>query len=470
MTPSGSGNDSHRKRRWPTYVLSSKVGLPLAALLLAVSGIMAYRESRLRGLPDIGHPFDLEEFYAIDVPAEENAWPDYEAAFSLAIPAPPSGHQEVDTTLDQGWHMATPFVRQWLEDNRPALQRWRSGTEKAACLRVHPREISIESIILPYSESETLLHLSRLEALREEAEGEAWRAWGWHRALFRFSRHRGMYDMVIERQIGMGCHACLLQPIARWAAHQSLTAEELQAAFADVRDAFRLTAPQSIGLKYHYLYECDAMNHLNEWHEWFDGLAHLDAGLTIPSAAELYVTNQPEIMRRLLQHQIANVLPHCDKLPRDRPPSASDVLYFRTVAATDHRLLPSAQFMERVDRFPVSKIVLARSWRAADYLREQAFQAALEVTLAAEWYRRVHGKLPEDLSQLVAAGMLPDVPDDPWSPIPAPLRYERDPANPSRAKVWSVGQNGVDDGGEIAPDDYDVGDLGLWIGGEPDSE
>jgi hypothetical protein len=51
-----------------------------------------------------------------------------------------------------------------------------------------------------------------------------------------------------------------------------------------------------------------------------------------------------------------------------------------------------------------------------------------------------------------------------------PLRYEREPDDSGRAKVWSVGQNGVDDGGEIAPDDYSVGDVGLWIGGESDSE
>ena len=39
------------------------------------------------------------------------------------------------------------------------------------------------------------------------------------------------------------------------------------------------------------------------------------------------------------------------------------------------------------------------------------------------------------------------------SPSLEPVQYERDPENPQRAKVWTVGYNLVDDGGvfEVIP-------------------
>lgn len=165
---------------------------------------------------------------------------------------------------------------------------------------------------------------------------------------------------------------------------------------------------------------------------------------------------------------MANLLPYIGNLPRDQPPLARDLLYFDTPSTSG--ALSAAEFSAQAERCPLAAIAIVKRRLFNHCARELAYQAALEVVLAAEWYRRVHGELPQDLSQLVTAGMLPEVPDDPWSPVPAPLRYERDPSDVSRAKVWSIGKNGVDDGGRLAPGDYDVGDVGLWIGGEPDSK
>lgn len=252
------------RRHWLAWLLSWKVGLPVAALLLAASGVLVCREARLRGLPDIGEPFDIDQFDAIDVAAEENAWPHYEAAGGMLASPPGIRFDEVNAAHENGWDAATLALKQWLEDNRQALERWRLGTTRPFCLRVRPSEIAIDTFAGSVQEAHTFTDLAILMALRLESEGDPQAAWGWHRALFRFSRHRGMHDAMIERLVGNAIHAISLRPITRWSANPVLGPKVLLAALSDVREDFRLTAPPSIGLKYEYLLERDTLARLDE--------------------------------------------------------------------------------------------------------------------------------------------------------------------------------------------------------------
>jgi len=64
--------------------------------------------------------------------------------------------------------------------------------------------------------------------------------------------------------------------------------------------------------------------------------------------------------------------------------------------------------------------------------------------LAVRWYACDHGgQLPARLDDLVPA-YLPSVPADPFAETNAPIRYLNHPARPA---VYSVGENGVDNGG-----------------------
>jgi hypothetical protein len=77
------------------------------------------------------------------------------------------------------------------------------------------------------------------------------------------------------------------------------------------------------------------------------------------------------------------------------------------------------------------------------------FEAAAErrlaaAVLAARWYASDHGgALPARLDDLVPA-YLPALPLDPLAEGGAPIRYV---ADPDRPLVYSVGENGKDDGG-----------------------
>ncbi len=56
------------------------------------------------------------------------------------------------------------------------------------------------------------------------------------------------------------------------------------------------------------------------------------------------------------------------------------------------------------------------------------------------------GQLPDKLTGLIDAGILKSLPADPFGV--GPLRYD-----PQRRLIWSIGDNGTDDGGEGLPDD-----------------
>jgi hypothetical protein len=74
--------------------------------------------------------------------------------------------------------------------------------------------------------------------------------------------------------------------------------------------------------------------------------------------------------------------------------------------------------------------------------RFHQFWANAAPTMAAMiLYRREHGTLPESLQTLVDAQLLPRMPLDPFDL--KPLRYSRE-----KKRVWSVGVDGVDNGGE----------------------
>jgi hypothetical protein len=67
------------------------------------------------------------------------------------------------------------------------------------------------------------------------------------------------------------------------------------------------------------------------------------------------------------------------------------------------------------------------------------------VALACQLHRREHGAFPEKLEGLIGAS-LDAIPIDPYSPAGEPLRYRRDG---EEAVVWSIGENGTDDSGDV---------------------
>jgi hypothetical protein len=76
---------------------------------------------------------------------------------------------------------------------------------------------------------------------------------------------------------------------------------------------------------------------------------------------------------------------------------------------------------------------------------EQALQAALVVTLAAQEHYRMHGRFPESLDELGA--LLGSQPLDPFATTDQPLVYRR---TDTGAVIYSIGDDGADNGAQFA--------------------
>lgn len=94
--------ETPRRKHLLVKLLQPKVGVPLIIGLSILSAILAYRNSRLNGLPDIGTPFDVEKSGTIEITDDENAFVEYNQATPTKDPS------DVDDVIRQGWSTATP--------------------------------------------------------------------------------------------------------------------------------------------------------------------------------------------------------------------------------------------------------------------------------------------------------------------------------------------------------------------------
>jgi len=88
--------------------------------------------------------------------------------------------------------------------------------------------------------------------------------------------------------------------------------------------------------------------------------------------------------------------------------------------------------------------------------RCDATQRTMLAMLAVEQYRRTHGAVPDTLDQLVP-DLLDAVPVDPFDGLP--LRYAYTPRD---YVIYSIGRDGVDNGGNV--DESDDGDAPTDVG------
>jgi hypothetical protein len=119
-----------------------------------------------------------------------------------------------------------------------------------------------------------------------------------------------------------------------------------------------------------------------------------------------------------------------------------------------------SQFFSKLMTPSFDRAVLIRFWLLAD--RRMA-----ATTLAMRLYESDHGQRPATLAELVPK-YLPAVPLDPFDPNDGPIRYRPDAPSPL---LYSIGGNGVDDGGTVVFKsfrliDRDAGDRPFYLNGD----
>jgi hypothetical protein len=405
--------------RWPLRARIAAAAAVVVAAIFAV--ILALRTNALRGLPDVGDPFDVAEFSRVEVPDERNAFVEYRLAASLKVRlgGGPKVYDQLEAALGGDWSQVPEPIRAWLEGNRPALDVWRKGTEKPDALYHTPAEARIDTILPVTQELRDFARLALLEATRLEAKGDMRGAWGWYRAMLRSSRHVGRHGFLIERRIGASIHRMTAERLLRWGADPRVEAPLLREALDQVVAIDAMTPPNSYAMKLEYLVLSRALDDpdlpsklllfgtprhqqspLDRWAPW---LARGE------ERSRAVARNEPERSRRVLRLISANWLAYCD-LPKEwRPRVVDETLLLSepdpsaTFAA---RALPPAEVVRWYESTIYARAMFVDpDWRKGGQAaidRERALQAELTLFLAEQLYRRDHGgQGPPDRSSLV---------------------------------------------------------------------
>jgi hypothetical protein len=254
-----------------------------------------------------------------------------------------------------------------------------------------------------------------------------------------------------------------------WASQDEISSEQLVEALEDVRDIYRLTSPTSTTMKAEAIV---AANTLEDPHK---SSLLLPKSSGIPQGlmrAYMFVKGDPELGRELIKQVFANYLSQCDLRPGDRVLAIARLGLYRPAGKEVPLLMDPARLSDAVMNSPIVwHLVAAQSQIVMACDLERSRQAALELCIFCEIYRREYGDYPDSFNALVPE-FVAEVPRD-WlgtSPSEKMLLASGkkelasdDPNDPAVVRpcliIYGRGRVAGDGGGDLRYDN----DVGLRI-------
>jgi hypothetical protein len=394
-------------------------------LALVLAGGFVWWVASLRGLPDIGEPFDVRAHELVRVPGSRNAFVVYREAARR--------FREVDAARymaygrfwsETDWARAIPALREWALENRPALETWLPGTERPEAVKLQPKDWRVDSRLWPEQPLQAIVQLALLEGSRRERAGDLAGAWTMYRAALRCSRHVGMHGPLMAREIGLGFLRPTRRHIRRWIRAPGLTPDLLREAREDVETCIAMTPPASVTVRTEYFALDAALAQPERWGRY--GLHDPSVWYSSnPWALRMahVVRREPERSRRILRLLIAGILGQCDRPPALRPSTVDDAYPIYTHDSSTPRSVRAvrperlqAALEESILRglFPALGPFLLHCQQETDALR------GLRVEMAARHYALERGAPPGNYGALVGTYLraLPEgvSSDDPVAP------------------------------------------------------
>jgi hypothetical protein len=431
--PAPERADESRFRRWArrrARQLLWVAAVLAVSMVVVAAGVMLSRAVRLIGLPDIGDPFDVAAFRALNtLPAAQDADVLIRQAAAKASKRPEAVAVRLIGTTG-GWSKIDPKLRQWLEANREALALFRRGVERPDGIVSRKAEKSEGSGDLDFG---PLVVLAMLEGYRLEDQGDMEGAWSWYRTVLRMrllAMQRGSVPqrLLVDRQC-----AILRKRIDSWAANPKTRVSLVRRALDVVLACEPKPEWDAHSLRIEYLGMMNQLSRPDGWVQHGTGPErdYRIANVKLPDeltsrlyAARRLVRNEPEVSRRVLRLAFANWLAHDrDPDPHRRNPSAVASFEFLNwnVAVPFFTAGPKAPDGAR----KISPNDLARwlltardaKWLLDNWpwwtvrLSEKRSHASLVMLLAEELFERDHGKPPPRDEDLVGP-YLDHLPDD----------------------------------------------------------
>ena len=140
-----------------------------------------WRGASLIRLPNVGDPFDVAEFRAFRVPADQDAFVLIREAQAKLTRLPNLSMPARRLGPAVGWSQAAPELREWAEANRDALEIFDQAADRPDGI-AHPGGNRPVGYYIHLGE---LVRLSLMEAARLEERGDMSGAWRWYRAVLR---------------------------------------------------------------------------------------------------------------------------------------------------------------------------------------------------------------------------------------------------------------------------------------------
>jgi hypothetical protein len=435
--------------------------------LLLISPILI-RAWLLSKVPEI-RPFDVDAFCRVEIPSGQNAFDQYREAFQLGdtvlevrnaknfeLP-----YENFDQVMTNGWSVADDSLRACLEDFRPALEKWRSGTDCTDAVYLMPGEINFmifndfENQLPAIGWSRQFARLAKCEAARLEDEGKLDEARGWYIAIFRCGCHLSRRAFSMQRMTGSALLAMSESGLVRWAEDPLVTADQLRRTLNEIQVANQMLEPVSTALKAEYICAINTFKQA-DWYRQVGFGSDSDVGMPIVVLGKIlmWVVGEPQTTERILRQILANQLNEVDKpLPEQQPRvGLGNALLFQPDpenSRNPNQLTPDA-INRAIARLVPTRLYVPRPQTVEQILlvdaRDRARLATLEVAIAVQAFRREQGEFPVDPLALVPK-YLDAWPVDSCDKTGKPIQYRRDSS--ISAVVWSIGPDDKDDGGDV---------------------
>ncbi|QDU78621.1 hypothetical protein Pla110_03250 [Polystyrenella longa] len=287
------------------YSIRKKRLLLLAiGLLVMTTAFFAWRDWRVRSIPDLGEPFDVaafEEKYPLDEPNAFNTYSRWLKVRDLIHQQNLSANVNYNIAYDS-WENANEATVEYLEEMRPLIGPWEEGSQIAQGFEIDPREISFESLLEVTQESRDISRIILLDTARLMHEGDRKAVWDRYRLLMRIERHI-RNGCLITQLVCYAMHKNWLSQFERFLAQEEITLEELRQFRDDLTRLQQQFPGPEVAIKFEYLGMRRTLAPKLAQHSWSN-----------------YLSNEPEVFQRVLSLFYRNWLAHCAKPPWEAPP------------------------------------------------------------------------------------------------------------------------------------------------------